>query len=222
MVKLYTGCFKFGNFVLNIFLTSFFISIIMIIIKKYMTYKDFIYAHVTQIEKINQKKSKKKNKNKSKNKREISNGSKSELRSEASDDIDNTHIYSNLNSRFKRSFKKITLIYGLIGIIFLIFNCILVTSFCGIYSNSVGGLVLNTFLSIIFSTVIRILFFLIGVILRFFSLKNDSETMYNISRFFNPLNLSLKELKKMSFPGIRNICNKEKPYNLRDKSPDYY
>ena len=95
MVKLYTGCFKFGNFVLNIFLTSFFISIIMIIIKKYMTYKDFIYAHVTQIEKINQKKSKKKNKNKSKNKREISNGSKSELRSEASDDIDNTHIYSN-------------------------------------------------------------------------------------------------------------------------------
>ena len=222
MVKLYTGCFKFGNFVLNIFLTSFFISIIMIIIKKYMTYKDFIYAHVTQIEKINQKKSKKKNKNKSKNKREISNGSKSELRSEASDDIDNTHIYSNLNSRFKRSFKKITLIYGLIGIIFLIFNCILVTSFCGIYSNSVGELVLNTFLSIIFSTLIRILFFLIGVILRFFSLKNDSETMYNISRFFNPLNLSLKELKKMSFPGIRNICNKEKPYNLRDKSPDYY
>ena len=117
-----------------------------------MTYKDFIYAHVTQIEKINQKKSKKKNKNKSKNKREISNGSKSELRSEASDDIDTTHIYSNLNSRFKRYFKKITLIYGLIGIIFLIFNCILVTSFCGIYSNSVGGLVLNTFLSIIFST----------------------------------------------------------------------
>ena len=224
MVKLYTGCFKFGNFVLNIFLTSFFISIIMIIIKKYMTYKDFIYAHVIQIEKINQIKSKKKNKNKSKNKREISNGSKSELRSDNSDDIDidPDHIYSNLNSKFKRSFKKITLIYGLIGIIFLIFNCILVTSFCGIYSNSVGGLVLNTFLSIIFSTLIRILFFLIGVILRFFSLKNDSETMYNISRFFNPLNLSLKELKKMSFPGIRNICNKEKPYNLRDKSPDYY
>ena len=46
MVKLYTGCISFGNFVLNIFLTSFFISIIIIVIKKFMTNKDYIYSRV--------------------------------------------------------------------------------------------------------------------------------------------------------------------------------
>ena len=46
MVKLYTGCISFGNFVLNIFLTSFFISIIIIVIKKFMTNKDYINLRV--------------------------------------------------------------------------------------------------------------------------------------------------------------------------------
>ena len=44
--------------------------------------------------------------------------------------------------------------------------------------------------------------------------------MYNISRLFNPLNLSWKELTKLNFPGIKNICNKNKPYNLKDKASE--
>ena len=214
MVKLYMGCISFGNFVLNIFLTSFLISIIIIVIKKYMTYKDYIYNTIIFNEEIIQNiQNKKKNKN-------IKNSKKSEDKSIISTESDRAHKLSNNNTELKRTMNKRILIYGLIGILFLIFNCILVTSFCGIYSNSVGGLVLNTFLSIIFSTLIRILYFLIGVILRFFSLKKNSETMYNISRLFNPLNLSWKELTKLSFPGIQNICNKNRPNNFKEKAPE--
>ncbi len=212
MVKLYMGCISFGNFVLNIFLTSFFISIIIIVIKKYMTNKDYIYNTIIENEEIIQNiQNKKKNKNKREN---IKNNNKSTVSTES----DRAHKLSDKNIPFKDTMNKRILIYGLIGILFLIFNCILVTSFCGIYSNSVGGLVLNTFLSIIFSTLIRILYFLIGVILRFYSLKKNSETMYNISRLFNPLNLSWEGLKKLSFPGIKNICNKNKPNNVEEKS----
>ena len=212
MVKLYTGCISFGNFVLNIFLTSFFISIIIIVIKKFMTNKDYIYSRVINCDEyIKNKENKKKNKSKRK---DIKNSKKSENHSTVSSDSDRSHNLSDTNNNFRRSMEKKKLIYGLIGILFLIFNCILVTSFCGIYSNSVGGLVLNTFLSIIFSTLIRILYFLIGVILRFYSLKKNSETMYNISRLFNPLNLSWEELTKLSFPGIQNICNKKMPNNI--------
>lgn len=215
MVKLYTGCISFGNFVLNIFLTSFFISIIIIVIKKFMTNKDYIYSRVINCDEyIKNKENKKKNKRKN-----IKNSKKSENHSTVSSDSDRSHNLSDTNNNFRRSMEKKKLIYGLIGILFLIFNCILVTSFCGIYSNSVGGLVLNTFLSIIFSTLIRILYFLIGVILRFYSLKKNSETMYNISRLFNPLNLSWEGLEKLSFPGIKNICNKNKPYNIGYKPP---
>jgi len=217
MVKLYMGCISFGNFVLNIFLTSFFISIIIIVIKKFMTNKDYIYSRVINCDEyIKNKENKKKNKSKRK---DIKNSKKSENHSTVSSDSDRSHNLSDTNNNFRRSMEKKKLIYGLIGILFLIFNCILVTSFCGIYSNSVGGLVLNTFLSIIFSTLIRILYFLIGVILRFYSLKKNSETMYNISRLFNPLNLSWEELKKLSFPGIQNICNKKMPNNLKYKPP---
>jgi len=95
--------------------------------------------------------------------------------------------------------KPATIIYGIFGIIFLIFNCVLVTSFCGIYPNSIGNLVLNTIVSIIGACFLTIIFYLIGVILRYFSLKNKNELMYNISRFFNPLQLTCKDLQNMLF-----------------------
>jgi uncharacterized membrane protein SpoIIM required for sporulation len=120
------------------------------------------------------------------------------------------HNLSDKTIRYRKTWRKRILIYGVIGILFLIFNCILVTSFCGIYPNSVGELILNTFVSMILSSIIiRILFFLIGVILRYYSFKRNSETMYNISRLFNPLNLSMEEFEAMDFSGIYKICEKK-------------
>ena len=133
------------------------------------------------------------------------------------------HQLSDKINRFVRTMKKRIRIYGVIGVLFLIFNCILVTSFCGVYSNSVGELILNTFVSMILSSIIiRILFFLIGVILRYYSFKRNSELMYNISRLFNPLNLSWEEFEAMDFSGIYKICEKKPKMeegNLKDRAP---
>ena len=182
MVKLYTGSCTFGNFILNIFITSFIVSVIMIIIKKYMTLKDFLYDLSLKAEKIHKKKS-----------NQIQN---------ASINSDGEHKLTTQNIRYNKKMVWRIRIFGLISILFLIFNCILVTSFCGVFSNSDDELFLNTFMSILLSTIIRAIFFLIGAILRFFSLKKDSEIMYNISRLFNPLYFSYEDLKNMILSGI--------------------
>ena len=189
MVKLYTGSCTFGNFILNIFITSFIVSVIMIIIKKYMTLKDFLYDLSLKAEKIHKKKS-----------NQIQN---------ASINSDGEHKLTTQNIRYNKKMVWRIRIFGLISILFLIFNCILVTSFCGVFSNSDDELFLNTFMSILLSTIIRAIFFLIGAILRFFSLKKDSQIMYNISRLFNPLYFSYEDLKNMILSGIcKKAANK--------------
>ena len=212
MVKLFSGNFKFGNFILNTFIITLFTSIIMIIIKKYMTNKEFIHKLVIEYEKyINNKDS-----NVDNNFNEVNNEEKCKNPEES-------HEINNKTTIYAKKMKIKILIYGIIGILFLIFNCILVTSFCGIYSNSDDELFLNTFVSIIISTIVRILFFLIGVILRYYSFKNNSETMYNISRLFNPLNLSLEELENMKFSIKCSGCKckkRPKTENIYDRPPD--
>jgi hypothetical protein len=197
MVKLFTGGCTFGNLVLNIFVTSIVVNVLMIIIKKYMSTKELIYELIIQIElsiKI---------------KENIQEGPENEYQAK-SVNSELGHNLSDKTIRYRKTWRKRILIYGVIGILFLIFNCILVTSFCGIYPNSVGELILNTFVSMILSSIIiRILFFLIGVILRYYSFKRNSETMYNISRLFNPLNLSMEEFEAMDFSGIYKICEKK-------------
>ena len=197
MVKLFTGGCTFGNLVLNIFVTSIVVNVLMIIIKKYMSTKELIYELIIQIElsiKI---------------KENIQEGPENEYQTK-SVNSELGHNLSDKTIRYRKTWRKRILIYGVIGVLFLIFNCILVTSFCGIYPNSVGELILNTFVSMILSSIIiRILFFLIGVILRYYSFKINSEIMYNISRLFNPLNLSMEEFEAMDFSGIYKICEKK-------------
>ena len=118
----------------------------------------------------------------------------------------------NALSEEEKYFAKATYIYGAFGIIFFVFNCVLLTSFCGIYPNSVSKLAINTIVSIIGSSVIIIIFYLIGVIIRYFSLKNEDEMLYIISRIFNPLNLSCNDIKKMTC----KRGNKKRGQNLFD------
>ena len=211
MVQLFTGGCTFGNLILNIFITSLVVNILMIIIKKYMSTKEMFFNELNiKIEK---------NISIQENIQEKPNN---EFQNES---INNEipHQLSDKINRFVRTMKKRIRIYGVIGVLFLIFNCILVTSFCGVYSNSVGELFLNTFVSMILSSIIiRILFFLIGVILRYYSFKRNSELMYNISRLFNPLNLSWEEFEAMDFSGICKICEKKPKMeegNLKDRAP---
>ena len=198
MVKLFTGGCTFGNLVLNIFVTSLVVNVLMIIIKKYMSTKELIYELIIQNELIIKKKE------------NIQDRPPDNEYQAKSVNSELGHNLSDKTIRYRKTWRKRILIYGDIGVLFLIFNCILVTSFCGIYPNSVGELILNTFVSMILSSIIiRILFFLIGVILRYYSFKRNSEIMYNISRLFNPLNLSMEEFEAMDFSGIYKICEKK-------------
>ena len=193
MVKIYLGYFKFGNFILTIFLTSVFVNVVIIIIKKNMTHTNFIHKINFDYE------------NKNKN------------------NENNEHLAHNLTNtivRYENKFQNKIVVYGIFGFFFLLFNCIVVTSFCGIYSNSVGELILNTFVCMILSSiVVRLIFYSIGVILRYYSFKNDSEILYNISRLFNPLHVSLNEFEEIVC-GIYNTCEKNtnnKNQSLKDK-----
>ena len=93
-------------------------------------------------------------------------------------------------SNYVKSVLMETIIYTVIGAVFLVINAVFITSYCGIYPNSVGSLFLNTFMSILMSCVFILIFRSIGVTLRYFGLKQKNELMYNISRFFNILNLT--------------------------------
>lgn len=191
MVKLYSSSFNFGNFVLNIFL-SLLISPIMIVIKKYLTLRDFIQKIIEKLLSM-QKEDK----------------STTEINTELLDMINKQDKYKN-----KEIYKNI-IIFGSISTGFLIFNCVLVTHYCGIYPNSVWRLVLNTFISFIITSIIYLLFYLIGAFLRFKSLEKNSEIMYNISRFFNISNLSLDDITKMK-GSFLSIFQKHQRENLHD------
>ena len=150
-VKLYLGSFTMGNFLTNIFILFLVVGFLIILIKKFITSREFIYQINIENERIH-----------------IHN---KDIQSSSDFLSDNSTTTKNKIDNYKKTMETITKVYGIIGIIFLIFNCILVTSFCAVYSNSVGGLTLNTFMSILFSSIIlRLMYFLIGAILRYYSI----------------------------------------------------
>ena len=72
------------------------------------------------------------------------------------------------------------------GGIFLLFNWFLITSFCGIYNNSIGSLALHTFISILFSNLIWSLLFLVSTIFREIGISKSVHLLYFVSAILNP------------------------------------
>ena len=201
-VKLYLGSFTFGNFLRNIFILCLIINILIIVIKKYITSRAFIYELNIEKEKIYI------HNNDNKSNIDFLNDYLIRIKKE----IDNHKIIM----------KTRAIIYGILGIIFLIFNCILVTSFCGVYSNSVGGLILNSLMSILLSSIIlRLIYFFLAAYLRYYSIKNNKECIYNISRLFNILNLSYKEFSNMCYWGKVDDSSNYKP-NMTNKRSNIF
>ena len=89
-------------------------------------------------------------------------------------------------SKFKRSLDCKAFFLTIIGSVLLFFNFMLVTSFCGIYENSNGSLILNIFISIIFTIIICSLIFLASTILRYFGIKKEDQLLYYFSSKLNP------------------------------------
>lgn len=74
----------------------------------------------------------------------------------------------------------------IVGIIFLFFNWYFVTCFCGIYENSIDCLILNIFVSLIFSLIFSLGLFIFSSGLRFYGISNKNILIYYISALFNP------------------------------------
>ena len=102
----------------------------------------------------------------------------------------------NKNNSEQNNLKNIRLskgrifIYGFLSLLFLIFNCILVTSFCAVYPNSVSKLGINVISSIFGSWAAGLIFFIFGACIRKSSLQKKKKTLFNFSKIFNPMNLS--------------------------------
>ena len=74
------------------------------------------------------------------------------------------------------------------------------------------------------SCIFIIIFRSIGVTLRYFGLKQQNELMYNISRFFNILNLTWDDFMKIIFRKKEKKQEKEQEKepekNLKDRPDD--
>ena len=96
--------------------------------------------------------------------------------------------------KFKNTKEKDANIVFLYGIIFLVFNCHFITCFLGIYENSYDCLILNVFISLIFTLIFTSTIFVFSSILRFSAKKYKWDCLFRISQFLNPINNFYNEL----------------------------
>jgi hypothetical protein len=205
MLLLYDN-FWLGGFLLFAFISCF-VSFPIIICKKYLSVYDLFYEMFsTHIEyAFKEKKSRTLKHN-------ISNIKMSIKLSESVNQERKASEIGNKISNYVKNVLMETIIYTIIGGVFLFINAIFITSFCGIYPNSVKSLFLNTFVSILMSYIFILIFRSIGVALRYYGLKKQNEFIYNISRFFNILNLTWNDFMEI-------ICNKKEKKQEKEKEP---
>ena len=80
------------------------------------------------------------------------------------------------------------------GIIFLIFNWYYITCFLGIYENSYDCLILNIFVSLIFTLVFTSFIFFISSVLRYFGKALKNKFLFSFSQFLNPIYIFYNKL----------------------------
>jgi hypothetical protein len=197
--------FWLGGFLLFAFISCF-VSFPIIICKKYLSVYDLFYEMLsTHLEYVYKKKAPLKH--------SISNSKMSIKLSESVNQERKASEIGNKISNYVKNVLMETIIYTIFGGVFLFINAIFITSFCGIYPNSVKSLILNTFVSILMSYIFILIFRSIGVALRYYGLKKQNEFIYNISRFFNILNLTWNDFMEI-------ICNKKEKKQEKVKEPE--
>ena len=157
-------------FFLNILIPSL-LYYITSIIKKMTSIKEFIYDKIYQFEKVS-------------NNGKLNKGEKNIRMHDLITDV----------SKFKNKKEKDAKKVFLSGIIFLIINWYFITCFLGIYENSYDCLILNVFISLIFTLIFTLIVFIISSILRYLGIKLQSERLFDISLFLNPINNFYNEL----------------------------
>ena len=72
------------------------------------------------------------------------------------------------------------------GIIFIVLIWYVSICFCGLYENSASCLIINTLISILFTSIFTLAMFIFSAIFRFIGIKSKNESLFNISTFLNP------------------------------------
>ena len=206
MVLLYNN-FKFGRFILKILLSCL-ARLPILFFRKMLSVYNLIYEMYSLYLKYNINKE-------SKNPPINSINKNLDKENEDLEIIKNK--INNKISLYVKSVKLRTFVYAILGFIFLLFNCIFITSYCGIYSNSVLPLLLNIIINSLITCFFIIIFRLIGVALRYFGLKNRNKSMFNASRFFNILNLTWDDFKEIISSNNKKDIEEK---NLKEKPND--
>ena len=130
------------------------------------------------------------------------------------------NIEAKISLRKNKAEFRIWLLFA-IGTPFLLFNFLLVSSFCGIYENSVDCVICNTVISIIFSFIFSRVFLFVSASLRYCSLNNNgnkNEKLYIVSCLLNPYYLSYCGRKLCS--NINKLCCKKEEVENPDNNGD--
>ena len=82
-------------------------------------------------------------------------------------------------------YKKVIILYFLIGFIFLGINWYMMTSFCAVYRNSGIKLIVNSIVSLIASFALPCLLGLIPTLIGFLAKKLNSRIIFKVYKFIN-------------------------------------
>ena len=82
-------------------------------------------------------------------------------------------------------YKKIIIIYFLIGFIFLGFNWYMLTSFCSVYINTGVKLIVNSFISLFTSFILNCILGLIPALIGFWAKKLNNKNIFKVYKFIN-------------------------------------
>ena len=90
-------------------------------------------------------------------------------------------------SHLSPKYKKIVIIYFLIGFVFLGFNWYMMTSFCSVYKNSGKKLIVNSIISILSSFTLPFILGFIPTMLGYLTKKFNNEKLFKAYKFVNKI-----------------------------------
>ena len=124
-------------------------------------------------------------------KSKIINFTNDSTKKETKDDIiindiqDETSNLQNKLLPLSPKYKKVIILYFLIGFIFLGINWYMMTSFCAVYRNSGVKLIVNSIVSLIASFALPCLLGLIPTLIGFLAKKLNSRIIFKVYKFIN-------------------------------------
>ena len=91
----------------------------------------------------------------------------------------------NILTPLSSKYKKIVIIYFLVGFIFLGINWYMLTSFCSVYINTGVKLFVNSFISLFTSFILSCILGLIPTLIGLLAIKLNNTIIFKVYKFIN-------------------------------------